>query len=40
MSHVTVPADNSVVINKQLYTCFRAIQTLLPVGGWRLHPFP
>lgn len=40
MSHGTVPADNSTVINKQLYTCSGATQSLLPGRAGRLNPFP
>lgn len=40
MSHGSVPADNSVVINKQLYTCSAATQSLLPGTARRLNPFP
>lgn len=40
MSHGSVPADNSAVINKQLYTCSAATQSLLPGRAWGLNPFP
>lgn len=40
MSHGSVPADNGAVINKQLYTCSAATQSLLPGRAWGLNPFP